>query len=378
MYMASPEYMASYARRMVEAGARFVGGCCGTTPDHIRAIVGFVQSVSPAHVHTVTAHRSGGGVGAGAAGGPLAHRLQAGGGALHHDGGDRAAQGRGSGADVRAGAPAQGGRRGRGERARRAPGAEPDGSAAVGAHDRARGRSRGGGSLRLPRPQPARHAVRPARRGGRGHPQSPHRHRRSAEDGTLSRGDRGLRHRQHRTHQPRVAGSTAGSTPAAIRSASRRSSSSASASIPPRRISSASSSASPGRSRPARSGPSPSRCSTWRSSTGSSSGSESFRIPIVAGIWPLISLRNAEFLANEVPGVTVPDEILERMRRGQRRGQGRGAGGGRAHLAGNARRRVERVQGAQVSAPLGRVPVALEVCGPLRLNGDDSGYTPTT
>src|SRR5512141_1537141 len=49
IYMASPEYMASYARRMVEAGARFVGGCCGTTPDHIRAIVGFVQSVSPRH-----------------------------------------------------------------------------------------------------------------------------------------------------------------------------------------------------------------------------------------------------------------------------------------------------------------------------------------
>ena len=37
-------------------------------------------------------------------------------------------------------------------------------------------------------------------------------------------------------------------------------------------------------------------------------------IPIVAGIWPLLSLRNAEFLANEVPGVVVPDEILERMR----------------------------------------------------------------
>ena len=40
IYMASPEYMANYARRMVEAGARFVGGCCGTTPEHIRAIVG--------------------------------------------------------------------------------------------------------------------------------------------------------------------------------------------------------------------------------------------------------------------------------------------------------------------------------------------------
>ena len=49
IYMASPEYMASYARRIVEAGARLVGGCCGTTPDHIRVDVGFVQSVSPRH-----------------------------------------------------------------------------------------------------------------------------------------------------------------------------------------------------------------------------------------------------------------------------------------------------------------------------------------
>lgn len=38
IYLASPAYMARYARRMVEAGARFVGGCCGTTPEHIREI----------------------------------------------------------------------------------------------------------------------------------------------------------------------------------------------------------------------------------------------------------------------------------------------------------------------------------------------------
>ena len=55
IYMASPEYMASYARRMTEAGARFVGGCCGTTPEHIKAIAGFVQSVSPRHHHQVVA-----------------------------------------------------------------------------------------------------------------------------------------------------------------------------------------------------------------------------------------------------------------------------------------------------------------------------------
>jgi homocysteine S-methyltransferase len=38
IYMASPEYVAEYARRMVGLGVRFVGGCCGTTPDHIRKI----------------------------------------------------------------------------------------------------------------------------------------------------------------------------------------------------------------------------------------------------------------------------------------------------------------------------------------------------
>ena len=55
MYMASPEYMAEYARRIVEAGARFIGGCCGTTPDHIKAIIGFVKSVSPRAVITEAA-----------------------------------------------------------------------------------------------------------------------------------------------------------------------------------------------------------------------------------------------------------------------------------------------------------------------------------
>ncbi|MGH7581960.1 MAG: bifunctional homocysteine S-methyltransferase/methylenetetrahydrofolate reductase [Gemmatimonadales bacterium] len=56
IYMASPEYMAEYARRMVEAGARFVGGCCGTTPEHIKMIRAFVRSAEPrATVHAVPA-----------------------------------------------------------------------------------------------------------------------------------------------------------------------------------------------------------------------------------------------------------------------------------------------------------------------------------
>jgi homocysteine S-methyltransferase len=37
MYLSSPAYMADYAARMIAAGARMVGGCCGTTPQHIRA-----------------------------------------------------------------------------------------------------------------------------------------------------------------------------------------------------------------------------------------------------------------------------------------------------------------------------------------------------
>src|SRR3954466_5308609 len=47
IYLASPDYMGSYARRMIQAGARFVGGCCGTTPDHIRKIRSYVASLQP-------------------------------------------------------------------------------------------------------------------------------------------------------------------------------------------------------------------------------------------------------------------------------------------------------------------------------------------
>src|ERR1700723_1353004 len=38
IYLCSPEYMASYARKFVNAGVRVVGGCCGTTPEHIRVM----------------------------------------------------------------------------------------------------------------------------------------------------------------------------------------------------------------------------------------------------------------------------------------------------------------------------------------------------
>jgi homocysteine S-methyltransferase len=90
---------------------------------------------------------------------------------------------------------------------------------------------------------------------------------------------------------------------------------------------------------------------------------EGFRIPIVAGIWPLVSLRNAEFLANEVPGVTVPAGVIARMRSAQDRGKEASIAEGVAIAREMLATVRPMVQGAQVSAPFGKVPIALDVFG---------------
>ena len=46
LYLSSPDFLASYARRFVNLGVRLVGGCCGTTPDHTRSIRRVVEAVS--------------------------------------------------------------------------------------------------------------------------------------------------------------------------------------------------------------------------------------------------------------------------------------------------------------------------------------------
>ena len=46
-YMGSPEYMAEFSRRFVQAGAKFVGGCCGTTPEHIKLIAEAAVNYKP-------------------------------------------------------------------------------------------------------------------------------------------------------------------------------------------------------------------------------------------------------------------------------------------------------------------------------------------
>jgi methionine synthase I (cobalamin-dependent)/5,10-methylenetetrahydrofolate reductase len=89
-----------------------------------------------------------------------------------------------------------------------------------------------------------------------------------------------------------------------------------------------------------------------------------WRIPIIAGIWPLTSLRNAEFLANEVPGVRVPESVLDRMRRAEQRGSAHAEGLRIAQEVVEAVRGM--VQGIQVSAP-GRPEVALEALGRLAI-----------
>ena len=85
---------------------------------------------------------------------------------------------------------------------------------------------------------------------------------------------------------------------------------------------------------------------------------EGCRIPVVAGIWPLVSVRNAEFMKNELR-VSVPDSILERMARAQTPETARAEGVAIAREMLIAARQM--VQGAQISAPNGRYTSAVDV-----------------
>jgi len=85
---------------------------------------------------------------------------------------------------------------------------------------------------------------------------------------------------------------------------------------------------------------------------------EHHRIPVIAGIWPLVSVRNAEFMKNELR-VSVPDAIVERM------GRAENPEAARAEGIAIAREMLQRVrgmvQGAQISAPQGRYSAAVDV-----------------
>ena len=90
---------------------------------------------------------------------------------------------------------------------------------------------------------------------------------------------------------------------------------------------------------------------------------EETRIPIIAGIWPLVSVRNAEFLANEVPGVVVPSEVITRMRLANDISKEHAVNEGIAIASEMFERVRGAVQGVQVSAPFGKVELALRVFG---------------
>jgi 5,10-methylenetetrahydrofolate reductase len=76
-------------------------------------------------------------------------------------------------------------------------------------------------------------------------------------------------------------------------------------------------------------------------------------LPLICGIWPLVSFRNAEFMNNEVPGASVPANILERMRRTATKEEGFQEG---VKIARETYEQVKsEVAGVQLAAPLGRI-----------------------
>ncbi|MCD6319521.1 MAG: bifunctional homocysteine S-methyltransferase/methylenetetrahydrofolate reductase [Candidatus Desulfofervidaceae bacterium] len=84
-------------------------------------------------------------------------------------------------------------------------------------------------------------------------------------------------------------------------------------------------------------------------------------IPIIAGIWPLTSYKAALFMKNEVPGVSVPDEIVERMAKSP---TGEAAIAEGVAIAREAFEAIkDLVQGVQISAPLGKVEMVAKVLG---------------
>jgi methionine synthase I (cobalamin-dependent)/5,10-methylenetetrahydrofolate reductase len=91
---------------------------------------------------------------------------------------------------------------------------------------------------------------------------------------------------------------------------------------------------------------------------------ESARVPIIAGLFPFDSARNAEFMANEVPGVHVPEALLDRMRRAG--GPDAASGEGIAIAREIAQQLRDSVQGVQVSTAAGNIEAALSVVDGLR------------
>ena len=84
-------------------------------------------------------------------------------------------------------------------------------------------------------------------------------------------------------------------------------------------------------------------------------------IPVIAGVWPFISYRNALFMRKEVPGVVVPENIMSRMEEASSRSKEDQIAAGVDIARESLAELRPRVQGVQVSAPLGRIDISLQV-----------------
>ncbi len=361
IYMASPEYMAEYARRMVEAGARFIGGCCGTTPDHIKAIVGFVQSVSPRHVTLIAPSNP---ATKGAEPIPLGERSRLGAKLVAREFITTVEIVPPKGVDPK---PMF-------DQVRLLKAAGVD---AVNVPDGPRAQSRMGAllsALMIEREVGLETVVHYACRD---------RNLLGMLSDLLGAAASGLHNLLLVTGDPPKMGpypdATAvfdidaiGLTNLVARLNHGLDPGHNPIGAPTRFVIGVG--VNPAATDPERE----LRRFAWKVEAGAEFAVtqpvfdlaqlerflrqvESFKIPIIGGIWPLVSLRNAEFLANEVPGITVPSEILDRMRRASEQGKEEGLLEG-VRIAQEMLAAVrDRMQGAQVSAPLGRVPVALDV-----------------
>jgi homocysteine S-methyltransferase len=361
MYMASPEYMGEYGRRIVEAGARFIGGCCGTTPEHIRAIARFVRSVSPRHsqataVQTAQAEPL--------APVPLAERSRFGAKLAHGEFVTTVEIVPPKGVDPR---PMF-------DQVRELKAAGVD---AVNVPDGPRAQSRMGAllsGLLIQREVGVEAVVHYACRD---------RNLLGMLSDLLGAAASGIRNLLIVTGDPPKMGPYPDATAVfdidSIGLANL--------------VNRLNHGLDPGgNSLGGRTefvigvGVNPAAVDLerelgrlhWKVDAGAEFAitqpvfdldqldrflkrAEEFRLPIIAGLWPLVSLRNAEFLANEVPGVTVPDAVIDRMRRASAQGKEAGLAEGIAiarEMLGAVR---HRVQGAQVAAPLGRTGVAIQV-----------------
>ncbi|MFA6570365.1 MAG: bifunctional homocysteine S-methyltransferase/methylenetetrahydrofolate reductase [Bacteroidota bacterium] len=87
---------------------------------------------------------------------------------------------------------------------------------------------------------------------------------------------------------------------------------------------------------------------------------EHLKIPVIAGIWPLTSIRNAEFMNNEIPGCHVPDDIMEKLRKVQDNKEASRVEG--IDIARDILRQLtDSIKGVQISAPFGRTETVIEV-----------------